>query len=195
MIEINTQKIEGNWHSGVALDKHTISSVYLGQDEHGHDRFDTTYTLMGDLLHRLKYNSDKTAAAGIIQTASDYLKEHKAKFDIIVPVPPSGVRALQPVIFLAEGIGSLLGIPVVDCIKTTRPTQQLKGVQDPEERKQLLAGLYTVDPSQTANRKILLFDDLFRSGSTMNAITDVLMGVGRAEVVRAVTVTCTRSNR
>ena len=40
-----------------------------------------------------------------------------------------------------------------------------------------------------------LFDDLFRSGATMNAITDVLLRKGKAASVRAFTITRTRSNQ
>ena len=64
---------------------------------------------------------------------------------------------------------------------------------DPDERKEHLEGLYGVDAAQTNGRKILLFDDLFRSGATLNAITDVLLDLGKAQVVRAIT--RTRSNQ
>ena len=47
---------------------------------------------------------------------------------------------------------------------------------------------------KTKNRHILLFDDLFRSGSTLNAITDLLMGDGQPASVRVLTITKTRSN-
>ena len=86
-------------------------------------------------------------------------------------------------------------MPVLSCITTTRPTGQLKNITDPEEREEHVRGLYAVDPAQTRDRKLLLFDDLFRSGTTMNAITDVLMDPGKAEVVRALTITKTRSNQ
>ncbi len=112
-----------------------------------------------------------------------------------MPVPPSHPRAVQPVIIMAEGIGQALGVPVLSCITTTRPTGQLKNITDPDERKEHVKGLYTVDATQTRGRKILLFDDLFRSGTTMNAITDVLLGAGQAQVVRALTITKTRSNQ
>lgn len=102
---------------------------------------------------------------------------------------------MQPVILLAEGLGKALGLPVADCITTTRPATQLKGVMDPGKRKELLDGLHAVDAKQTRGRNILLFDDLFRSGSTMNAITDLLLGAGKAASVRALTITRTRSNQ
>ncbi len=120
---------------------HTTSSTYLGVNEFGHEVYDTTRSEIGELLYRLKYKSDATAAKEIIDTASIYLMPRKAEFDLIIPVPPSGARALQPVITIARGIGEVLGVPVLDCITTTRTTAQLKGVIDPERRKALLNGL------------------------------------------------------
>jgi len=58
----------------------------------------------------------------------------------------------------------------------------------------LLAGLHAVDPKETQGKNMLLFDDLFRSGSTLNAITDLLMGTRKAASVPVLTITKTRSN-
>ena len=44
-------------------------------------------------------------------------------------------------------------------------------------------------------RKVLLFDDLFRSGATMNAITSALYDQGQAREVYALTLTRTRSKQ
>lgn len=195
MVAINPKKIVGNWRSGIALDVHTISSIHLGVNELGHDVFDTKRSEIGELLYRLKYNGDLNAAKEIVATVSTYLTPHKSKFDLIVPVPPSGTRAFQPVITLANGISTAGGISMVPCITTTRPAIQLKGVLDPAKRKELLAGLYAVDSAQTKGKNILLFDDLYRSGSTLNAITDVLMQQGKAASVRVLAITHTRSNR
>jgi competence protein ComFC len=188
VVKISPIKIEGRWLSGVALDLHTTSSTPIGPNEFGHMQFDTVRPEIAELLYRLKNRADKEAAGPIIETAANFLAAHRDKFDCIVPVPPSHHRALQPVIVLAEGIGAALGVPVLSCITTTRPTSQLKNVTDPEERKK------QVDATQTQRRNILLFDDLFRSGTTMNAITDELLGPGKAAAVRAVTITKTRSN-
>ncbi len=192
---INPKKIVGKWTSGYALDVHTISSIHLGVNELGHDVFDTKRSELGELLYRLKYNSDKSAATEIVEAATKFVNPSVKKFDLIVPVPPSGVRMVQPVMLLAERLGEALGLPVADCITTTRAATALKGVMDPEKRKELLDGLYVVDPKETKGRSILLFDDLFRSGTTMNAITEVLMGPGKAASVRALTITRTRSNQ
>lgn len=195
IIKIHPVKIEGHWLSGVALDLHTTSSTPIGYNESGHMQFDTVRPEIAECLYRLKNHADKEAAGPIIEAAAHFLEEHRDKFDAIVPVPPSHERIVQPVIILAEGIGALLKLPVLSCITTTRATSQLKNITDPEERKKHIEGLYKVDPAQTQGRSILLFDDLFRSGTTMNAITDELLGPGKAAAVRALTITKTRSNR
>ncbi len=195
MAAINPQVIVGNWESGVALDVHTISSTHNGFDQFGNDVFVTVRSELGELLYRLKYRVDQTAVAEIVAAAAQFLKPHRAKFDLIVPVPPSTPRVVQPVIVLANGIGAALAAPVVQCITTTRPTTQLKEVTDPQERQKLLEGLHAVDPVHTQGKNILLFDDLFRSGATMRAITDVLLQQGKTASVRVLTITKTRSNQ
>lgn len=188
-------RIYGNWISGFARDVHTLSSVHVGVNELGHDVFDTKRSELGELLYRLKYRGDASAAGAIVTTAASVVRPSLKKFDLIVPVPPSGVRSIQPVIVIARGLGEELGLPVADCIKTTRPATPLKGVIDAERRRELLAGLYDVDVGTTKGRNILLLDDLYRSGSTMNAITDVLLEQGQASSVRALAITRTRSNQ
>lgn len=195
MVTIHPRKIEGHWQSGVALDLHTTSSTPIGHNEAGHMQFETVRPEIAELLYQLKYQNNQGAAQGIIEAAAAYLRPHRAKFDLIIPVPPSTARAVQPVILLANGIGAVLGLPVVNCVTTTRATSQLKDVTDPTQRQELVKGLYAVDRAHTAGKNILLFDDLFRSGTTMNAITDVLLSDGRAKTVRAVAITKTRSNQ
>ena len=35
-MQVQIRKLEGSWDLGYALHKHTLSSVYLGDDEYGH---------------------------------------------------------------------------------------------------------------------------------------------------------------
>jgi predicted amidophosphoribosyltransferase len=194
VVAIHPIEIEGRWRAGVALDYHTTSSTPVGYNEAGYMQFHTVRPEIAELLYQLKYKGNRDAARGI-SAAVDFLRPHRAKFDVLVPVPPSAERTLQPVIFLAEGIGAALGLPVANCVTTTRPAFQLKSVVDPERRQELVAGLYAVERTRIAGKNVLLFDDLFRSGATMNAITDVLLQHGQAGSVRALTITKTRSNQ
>jgi|JI6StandDraft_1071083.scaffolds.fasta_scaffold55206_2 competence protein ComFC len=194
-VEIHPQKIVGHWRSGIALDLHTTSSTPIGPNEHGHMQFSTVRPPVAELLYQLKYQGDHSAVRTIVATAAAFLAPYRQKFDLLIPVPPSTPRTVQPVLVLADGIGAAIGLPVSNCISTTRSTTQVKGVTDPEERKRLLDGLYVVDATHTSGKNVLLFDDLFRSGATMNAIADVLLNQGQVTSVSVLTITKTRSNQ
>ena len=155
VVAINPKRIKGNWKLGYALDIHSLTSVYLGINDQGKEVYDTTRSELGELLFLLKYRSKLSAADDIVQAASSFLNRSRSKFDLIVPVPPSGHRPVQPVIILARGIGKALRLPVVESVTTTRPANQLKGVMERERRNELLEGLYAVDRNVTADKSIL----------------------------------------
>src|SRR5439155_16809707 len=145
MASINPRQIEGAWTRGVALDVHTTSSRLVGANAQGRPQFGTKRSELGELMYRLKYGGDRSAAAEIVRTAATFLRSFREKFELIVPVPPSAARAIQPVIILAKGIAEAVDRPMDDCVQTTRATPQLKDVSDPEERRKLLEGLYTLE--------------------------------------------------
>jgi len=194
-IKINPIKINGRWVNGFALDVHTLSSTPIGPNPFGHMQFDTVRPEIAEHLYQLKNRRNRDAAGPIIEAAVDYLKPKLKNSQLLVPVPPSSVREFQPVLVLGEGIAKGLGIPFVPCVTKTRATTQLKNVTDPEERKRLLEGLYDVEAGKTEGKNVLLFDDLYRSGDTMNAVSELLLTKGKAAAVYALTITKTRSNQ
>jgi len=115
--------------------------------------------------------------------------------EVLVPVPPSTPRTTQPVLVLADAISRRIGIPVVDCVRKTRNAPQLKNVFDLDERSRLLEGLHLVDEAAVEGKGVLLFDDLYRSGATMNSIAGDLRDRGGAADIFALAITRTRSNQ
>ena len=194
MANYQERLIQGAWKQGYALDLHTLNSTFLGYDEYGHARFDSTRSEVGELLYRLKYGQDASAADEIAQTARHLLGRWKLEVDMVVPVPPTSQRALQPVPVLARKIAQLMGVNYAECVTRVKDIAQLKKVTDLDQRAELLDGAHGVDAALTAGKSVLLFDDLFRSGATMNAITAALYEEGKAAAVYALTVTRTRSN-
>lgn len=87
MVQINPKRISGNWKEGFALDFHSLSSEYIGDDEYGRPQFATTRSEIGELLYRLKYKEDKSVLGDIINTASEFIKSTNWPVDIIVPLP------------------------------------------------------------------------------------------------------------
>ncbi len=195
MAHFTKRRLLGKWQDGFCLDQHTLSSVFVGYDEFGHARFDTQRSEMGELLYRLKNKGDMAAVPGIVEAVQALLNDWKPRVDMLVPVPPSTKRDVQPVSVLAAAISREIGIPLADCVRRTRDIPQLKNIFDLDERSKLLEDLHAVDTAVSQGKRILLFDDLYRSGATMNAITSALYDAGRADQVFALTVTRTRSNQ
>lgn len=187
--------LRGNWRSGKAFDLHTVASSYLGADDFGHDRFDNTRSEMGEFLYRLKYRGDKTALPKIVELLDNI--GGIEKFDYLIPIPPTNRnRPYQPVELIAEALGERRGVPVLTSFLRNDGDEELKGITDPVARDELLAkALKIVGTEDISGKKVLLVDDLYRSGSTLRIATDLLYREAKAEAVSVLTMTKTRSNR
>jgi predicted amidophosphoribosyltransferase len=194
MVEVHPLRIPGRWSDGRALDVHTVRSTYLGDDEFGHRLFETTRSPIGELLYRLKYRGDRSVVGEIADAGAAFVREWRPALDLIVPVPPSRERAVQPVLLVGAELAARLTLPFCpECVRRTRNVAQLKDVFDYDERWRLLEGLHEVSASAVEGKRVLLFDDLFRSGATMNSITAAMFEKGGATAVFALTLTRTRS--
>ena len=58
-----------------------------------------------------------------------------------------------------------------------------------------MADAFAVTKDETSGKKILLIDDLYRSGATMNAAARALNSSGEAQVVNVLALTRTRNPR
>ena len=192
MAKINPWRLTGSWAEGFALDAHTVSSVFVGYDDNGHERYDTTRTEVGEFLYRLKYKGDQGVVDEIVETATGFIQAWGAAqgAQVVVPVPPSKVRTVQPVVIVATGIAGKLGVPCEQAaVSKTKDTAQLKNVDDHAQRMKMLAGAFTADPAKVEGRSVLLFDDLYQTGATLNAITAALLESGKASKVVVLTLT------
>lgn len=189
-----TIRLVGNWTKGSAYDIHTLSSTYLGVDSHGHDHYDSQRSEMGQLLYELKYQRNQSVVSRIVGLLlSTYRGLEKA--DVIIPVPASKVRALQPVTEVAKALGASVNVPVSEALIKQAGGEELKNIADPSERVSKLGNLISFDAENydLAGKNVLLLDDLYRSGSTLTVATDVIFKAGAKNVV-VLTLTKTRSN-
>ena len=189
----NPTSIQGNWKAGWALDLHTIKSIPLGDG-----KFDTTYTETGKALKELKYHQNYTQIERLANEVTEFLRTmHMLPYiNVIIPTPPSKNRDIQPVEEIAKLVSKSLNIPIdTNYIVKIKNTNELKGIDDPLEREKLLSGAFNLQDLRYQNKKILLFDDLFRSGSTLKELTKTLYYNGKVNNVYIVTLTKTRSKR
>lgn len=193
MAQVRPRRIKGAWAEGYALDLHSTGSTLLGHNEFGHPEFETHRTEMGELLYRLKYRGDASALEEILDTVERFIRSWDVRFSRIVPVPPTAVRKVQPLFQVADGLGARLQVPVKRIDKSSRNREQLKNVYDFDERRRLLEGAFVVSRSVAEGERILLLDDLYRSGATLNAAAEALADAGAAAVF-VLALTKTRRN-
>ena len=199
-MEINLQKLNGQWNDGYALDVHTLTAKPLEKDENGNvTKWDKTYTPSGEQMNKLKYWGEIERVKIIGETAASAIKSYLTNWqiDLIIPIPPSKMdRPFQPVIEIAKVFAKSVNLPIdYNGLKKTRATPQMIGITDIDERRNLLQGVFDVQQNAFSGKDILLLDDLFRSGETLNAATNVLMKKGNARGVYVLTITKTRVHR
>lgn len=189
-----THELVGNWNGGLAFDLHTTGSVYLGVDQYGHDRFDNTRSEIGELVYQLKYRGDQSAVPKIIELLMPLTGIEG--FDAIIPAPSSQTRALQPVDAIAQALGAQRGVPALIGHLTKAGNAELKGMDDPVERSNALANSISISgATNISGKKVLLLDDLYRSGATLSACCNVLKQQSNVSEIWVLTMTKTRSKR
>jgi competence protein ComFC len=189
IVEIHPELIDGPWIEGFVLDRHVISSSpigYVGE----HMQFDTTRSLLGELVYQLKYRSG--SLDGIVETAVAFVTERwNGLIDCVVPPPPSLHRTKQPAVLIASGVAASLGVPSLSAAAVkASATPQMKNVAL-HERGPLLSAAIQAGTDAVQGSRVLLIDDLWETGSTLRRVAEVLGQMGATEV-RALAMTRTK---
>jgi ComF family protein len=147
-----------------------------------------------EFIHRFKYNGHielRHPLADWASAAFDDERMQSRPYDALVPVPLHWWRRARRGFNQAEEIGSLLaaraGVPLLRAIKRTRHTTS-QTIFDRQERMENLRGAFSVrHPAAVQSRHLILVDDVFTTGSTVDECARVLREAGAASV-RALTV-------
>lgn len=183
MILEQPKVLEGPWELGCALDKHTRKSVCIGHNEQGHPVFETDRTPMGEALFQLKYRNDHSKADAIAEMISKVILTDGTgamrQSGLIVPMPASTARRVQPVTLIATAVGAKVGIPVFDNVLQKAPNQPgapaLKNIHDADEKMAALEGRLSINDILIEGRwDAIIIDDLYDSGASMKSATNVL---------------------
>ena len=194
----------GVWDIGYSLSYHTISSR---KNEDG--TFDTVRTEIGEMLYDYKYKFKKklgdTLAVKIVSEMENLfcgfglgsVRVYQSEIDVIIPIPPSDTnRPFQPVLELAKKISELSSIPVdLTYLSKSKRTPPVKNIDDVTTRSKLLKNAFCVIDTRYKGKRVLLFDDLYRSGETMNSVARTLKDQGQVENISVLTITRTRSKK
>lgn len=142
-----------------------------------------------DLIYRIKYQGIYRLAVELGEFLGKKIKmEINSKVDAIVPVPIHKVklreRGFNQSFYIAQGISNILNIPIREdlCERTVYTTTQTK-LSD-EKRKRNLEGVFKSKFDDTLEN-ILICDDVFTTGSTMNEAAKSLKNAGFNNILGA----------
>ena len=93
--------------------------------------------------------------------------------DLIIPVPPSNKnRNYQPVYEIGESLSQEYGVSFIKNALSKKSSTQLKNITDTDERERILKKSISLKSGlDFSGKKVLVIDDLYRSGATLKAVT------------------------
>ena len=114
---------------------------------------------------------------------------HSASF--IIPMPASKYRLRQPVTEIAKELARLMNIPCFDSLLIkTSATSAMKDIATREEKVSTLVNAFVVNDILAAGLyDVLIVDDLYDTGSSLEAATRVLRRYAKIRNIYVVTVT------
>ncbi len=166
--------LTGPWLAGWALDFH---SRYDGDV--------VSRSLIGDLVFRYKYNGERQLAQELARHWADLLHAHTElpPCTAIVPVPPSQQRASDPMAVLAHALATELKIPAwMNVLIKTRVTRPQKEMTSLAQKRANVAGAFVLR-ADVRGKRVILIDDLYDSGATLEEAAKVLSCGGVSDVV------------
>lgn len=189
------KKIEGNWDTGYALDKHMLHSNFLGYNEYGHPMFDNHRTEAGEAVYQLKYRSDWSQVEPLADALVEHIVPRFGSIGLVIPVPASKTRERQPVYEVAQAVAKRIKVESFERIvsKTVAEgeTVALKDLGTREEKIAALEGRFTINDSITNNGSwnALVIDDLYDSGASMEAVCAALRTYQKIDKIYVATLT------
>ena len=145
--------------------------------------------LARDLLIALKFQGKYRLAEPISQLMVAYMEEMRPfpKIDILVPVPVHHERlqkrGYNQAELLARGIVRASRVPLVDLLDRVRMSET-QSLTDLAKRRENVRGCFAVrHPGDAAGKVILLVDDIYTTGATLDECAGELLRCGARAVI------------
>lgn len=170
----NLIKLSGPWDLGYAIQLHSISSTPIDPARY---IYDTTYTPVGGLLHKYKYNGLQASKPDLVNIATAIITLMFDKLPIdILTIPPSNVEraSYQPMEEIAKSISSNLEIEFQKIIAQKEIGKTMKNMGLKHEKKSYLSNNLDCSENNIKNKNVLIIDDIFDSGATLETCTEKL---------------------
>jgi ComF family protein len=139
------------------------------------------------ILQRYKYNRDVALAAPLAKLMERECPFKLTDYDVIVPVPLHlsrlRWRGFNQASLLARRIVTGTRVPVdVFSLERARETQPQVDLDEKERRRNVAAAFRVSRRERIRQRRVLLVDDVYTTGSTVNECSRVLRDAGASAV-------------
>lgn len=146
--------------------------------------------IIGGLVHSLKYNYAKEVFAVLEKIISGSLPQHLYYFnniDLIIPVPLHGrrlaERGFNQAELIAETVARFIQKEIMNKILVRQRYTFVQARLNREERLRNVSGAFSLNEvSKIKDKNILLVDDVFTTGSTMQECARLLKQNGASQV-------------
>lgn len=145
-----------------------------------------------EAIHRFKYNNCARYSKALVEIMCKAMEDKSIldyKFDLITSVPihknKLKKRGYNQSDLLAKGLSHTLNIPYKSLIKRIKDTKAQSSLA-PKERYNNLKEAFEIDNKEKTkftNKNILIVDDIYTTGSTINACADKLIDIGINNII------------
>lgn len=150
---------------------------------------------MRQAIHHLKYSSSQDLATPLGEMMVSYWQDVPLPADVIVPVPLHArrlrERGYNQAALLARELGKGMGLPVLEnALVRVRDTSSQVDLSA-QKRKENMRGAFHCPDDRSAGKRVLLVDDVYTTGATLEACSLALRQRG-VHTVWALTLARTR---
>lgn len=133
-----------------------------------------------DALLAFKFRGRKDVGRFLVGLLRDQLKALSSRFDVIVPLPVTNgrlrERGFSQTYVLSEEIARITDRPIDHrALLKTRETKDQYTLNREERRRNLLGAFEVSQGEGIKDRRVLLVDDLFTTGSTLSEASKTLL--------------------
>lgn len=139
-------------------------------------------------IYRFKYGGRREYAAFFGEQAAEYLGNFIRDVcpDALIPVPlhkkRRAVRGYNQAELLAKEIGMRLNVPVDTKLVVRRKNTAPLKYENPKERQNNLKKAFIIAGNDVKLKRVMIIDDIYTTGSTMDEIAGTLKEAGVEEI-------------
>jgi len=140
-----------------------------------------------ETIHQFKYQGGKRIAPLLARLIVDKMEPSSFRADLLTWVPLSSrkeaSRGYNQAYLLTRGIAKLTGQLSSPTLRLSKETRDQSKLTLPERRRNVKEAFAAITGINLKNESVLLIDDVFTTGSTVNECSKVLLKAGAGSVV------------